>query len=276
MPTDYSDSLRLALPASGELSGTWGAEVNQAITLMLEQAITGYLDVAMVDGENVLSAADGAPDEARNAVLRCSGTLTEDSDVVCPTAEKVYLVLNNTDGGFGVTIRTALGAGVFVPSGASALVFCDGANMVAGLVGSGTFPTIDGRPLTGAEIAAALAAANKQDYIVSCSDLTTSLIPTTSAGYFRALYNAEIITVRASLLSASTSGDVVLDIRVNGGSILSTPLTVDEGTKTSLDAAVPVVVSLPDIQEDDEIAVDIINQGTNAKGLVVSVLCVGT
>lgn len=276
MPTDYTTSLRLALPASGELSGTWGAEVNTAVTLMLEQAITGYLSVTMADANVTLTTADGAPDEARNAVLRCTGTLTADRNLICPTAEKLYLVLNNTTGGFNVTIKTALGTGVLVPSGASALVFCDGTNVVAGLVGSATFPTIDGTPLTGAEIAAALAAANKQDYMVSCSDLTTSLIATTSAGYFRALYDASIVTVRASLLTASTSGAVEIDLRVNGTSVLSTPLSIDVNETTSLTAAVPVVVATPGLIEDDVITVDITSPGSNAKGLVVSLLCIGS
>jgi len=276
MPTDYTTNLRLALPASGELSGTWGAEVNTAITLMLEQAITGYLSVTMADANVTLTTADGAPDEARNAVLRCTGTLTADRNLICPTAEKLYLVLNNTTGGFNVTIKTALGTGVLVPSGASALVFCDGTNVVAGLVGSATFPTIDGTPLTGAEIAAALAAANKQDYLLSCSDLTTSLIATTSAGYVNALYAANVVAVRASLLTASTAGEVEIDIKVNGTSILSTPLTIDADETTSLDAAVPAAIATPELAEDDVITIDIVSPGTGAKGLIVSLLCIGT
>lgn len=277
MPTSYSDNLRVALPAAGELSGTWGGEVNAAITLMLEQAITGAVTITHPDtAEYTLTVADGATDEARNAVLNITGTLTDDRDVICPAAEKVYLVINTTTGGFAITIKTDLGTGVLVPSGASALVYCDGDDVIAALVGSPTFPTLNGNPLTGEEIANALAAANKQDYLLSCSDLTTSLIATTSAGYVNALYAANVVAVRASLLTASTSGEVEIDIKVNGTSILSTPLTIDEDETTSLDAAVPAVIATPELAEDDVITIDIVSPGTGAKGLNVSLLCVGT
>ena len=43
MATGYTSILKLALPVSGELSGTWGDVVNDNITEMVEEAAPRHL-----------------------------------------------------------------------------------------------------------------------------------------------------------------------------------------------------------------------------------------
>ena len=66
-------------------------------------------------------------------MLRLTGTLAADAEVVVPDNRKPYFVHNATAGGFAVTVRTAAGAGVVV--GASpdntAVVYCDGTDVLA-------------------------------------------------------------------------------------------------------------------------------------------------
>ena len=45
MTTQYTPTLKLALPITGELSGTWGDVVNDNITSMIEQAIAGLTTI---------------------------------------------------------------------------------------------------------------------------------------------------------------------------------------------------------------------------------------
>jgi hypothetical protein len=45
MTTQYTPTLKLALPVTGELSGTWGDVVNDNITSMVEQAIAGLATI---------------------------------------------------------------------------------------------------------------------------------------------------------------------------------------------------------------------------------------
>jgi hypothetical protein len=45
MTTAYTPTLKLALPVTGELSGTWGDVVNDNITSMVEQAIAGLATI---------------------------------------------------------------------------------------------------------------------------------------------------------------------------------------------------------------------------------------
>ena len=46
MTTQYTPILKIALPVTGELSGTWGDVVNDNITSMFEQAIAGLATIS--------------------------------------------------------------------------------------------------------------------------------------------------------------------------------------------------------------------------------------
>lgn len=107
---------------------------------------------------------------------------------------------------------------------------------------------------------------------LSASDLVTDLISATGVAYCRAPYVMTIDEVRASLIDASSSGAVTIDINVNGSTILSTKLTIDATETTSVTAATPAVISGPGINDDDLITIDIDGAGTDAKGLIVTLI----
>lgn len=130
MPSTYSSKLRLELIGAGEQSGTWGTTTNTNLGTLLEQAIAGVSAVVMTDANYTLTSSNGSSDEARNAVLQVTGTLTAARNVTCPTASKLYLVYNNTTGGFAITVKTAAGSGISVANGKKMFVYCDGTNVV--------------------------------------------------------------------------------------------------------------------------------------------------
>ena len=132
MASTYSTSLRLELMATGDQSGTWGDTTNTNLGTLIEQAITGYLSKAMADANQTLTNLNGASDEARNMIVEATGALTAGRNIVVPTAEKLYLVRNNTSGGFAVTVKTSAGSGVAVPEGGTVWVYCDGTDVVRG------------------------------------------------------------------------------------------------------------------------------------------------
>lgn len=105
----------------------------------------------------------------------------------------------------------------------------------------------------------------------ACSDETTPIdSPVTDAFTGRAPYNINIPEVRASLNSACSTGTFEIDIKVEGISILSTPLTIDAGEETSTTAAVPAVVNVSQIADDAKVSVDVVDQGDGtATGLKV-------
>lgn len=109
---------------------------------------------------------------------------------------------------------------------------------------------------------------------LSCSDLTTAITTGTTKAYFRSPLNFVITDVRASLLTAQTSGNIfTVDINENGNSILTTKLTIDNNEKTSVTAATPVVVGDTDIGNDSEVTIDVdqVGNGT-AAGLIVTII----
>jgi len=132
MTTQYTPILALALPVTGELSGTWGDVVNDNITSMVEQAIAGLATINTWAGNgHTLTTANGTTSESRCAMLVLTDTgvaLTGAATVICPTASKIYIVKNTS--GQSATITTAAGTGVSIPNGETMFVFCDGTNVV--------------------------------------------------------------------------------------------------------------------------------------------------
>jgi len=72
--------------------------------------------------------------------------------------------------------------------------------------------------------------------------------------------------VKASSITPSTSGQWTVDILIAGVSIFSTPLTVDAGDTTSLDATIPAVISSTGIADDTEITVVVTAAGSGVLG----------
>ena len=128
MASTYSPSLRIELIGTGDQSGTWGDTTNTNLGSLIEQAITGYQSITMIDANYTLSALNGSVDESRNAILRMTsvGSLTATRSVIIPGVEKTYIFKNDTTGGQSLTIRTSGGAGVTVVNGGCTAVFCNG------------------------------------------------------------------------------------------------------------------------------------------------------
>ena len=61
-------------------------------------------------------------------VLIATGTNTASRKIVAPLQEKVYLVVNNTTGGYDITVGGSTGSTATIPNGTSGWVFCNGTN----------------------------------------------------------------------------------------------------------------------------------------------------
>ena len=130
MPSSYTSSLRLTLPATGENSGTWGTLVNSGVTDLIDASIAGYVSVAMTDADYTLTVANGLTDQARRMLLNMTGTLGAARLVICPTASKLYVIKNSTTGGFAITLKTSAGTGISIPNGKTMLLMCNGTDVV--------------------------------------------------------------------------------------------------------------------------------------------------
>jgi len=130
MPSSYTPSLRLTLPVTGELAGTWGSTVNTGVTTLAEAAIAGTAAVAMTDADYTLTTVNGATDQARNMFITLTGTLTVSRNVICPAVSKLYVVTNSTTGSQNIVFKTSAGAGITIANGQRKMVYCNGTDVV--------------------------------------------------------------------------------------------------------------------------------------------------
>ena len=130
MTTAYTSLLGLALPVTGELSGTWGDTVNNSITSLVDTAVAGTTNVS-ADSNVTLTTTTGASNQARQAILLFSGARTAIRTVTAPAQSKIYTVINATTGGFAVTLVGAgPTTGVTIANGARTVVAWNGSDFV--------------------------------------------------------------------------------------------------------------------------------------------------
>lgn len=98
--------------------------------------------------------------------------------------------------------------------------------------------------------------------IIACSDETSDLIVINSAVQFNMPYDGQIFNIKANVNGAPDGDDIVIDILKNGVSILSSPLTIDDGDTTSLVSSNPVVINTTNFLNDDVFNVEILNIGS--------------
>ena len=128
--TNFSPLLGLALPTTGDLSGTWGTVVNTAITDLIDSAIAGTTTLS-TDADVTLSITNGAINEAREAILLWTATGTVTRNITAPARSKSYIVINATGGTQSIVIRgTGPTTGVTIPAGTRALVAWNGTDFI--------------------------------------------------------------------------------------------------------------------------------------------------
>jgi len=152
MASTYSPSLRIELIGAGEQAGTWNTTTNSNLGTIIESAIAGYVVVSVTSANQAFTALDGAPDQARNAVIALTTTTTAAFAVYAPPQEKTYVIYNTT--AYTATVynstvlgnTTAAGLGVAVAAGGKVAMFSDGTNFRTTDAGSfsGILPVVNG------------------------------------------------------------------------------------------------------------------------------------
>ena len=140
MASSYSTDLSLELVATGEKAGLWGAITNTNLQL-LQQAVSGYVEVTLSTGTTTLSLADGSSSaNGKNLYIKLTGTLSGNASLAMPAttsggnANRVFFVEDGTTRGgaadsYTVTLLTtgqSASTQVPLPEGATALVYSRG------------------------------------------------------------------------------------------------------------------------------------------------------
>ena len=130
MASTYSSTLNLELQASGENSGTWGTITNNNLT-KIESAIKGYVSVAIASTTDALTAEDGTTaDEQSNAIIKLTGSLTNNTTMQCEAVENWYIVDNATTmGTYTLGFKPAGGTATNLVAGSKHILYTDGSTM---------------------------------------------------------------------------------------------------------------------------------------------------
>lgn len=141
MPTTYTSLLGFALPATGELSGTWGDVVNDYITKYVDASVAGVqtisgsqtaVTLSVTNGSTLTSAGSGATGSAQYSIINCTGNPASALTITAPASSRQYIVVNATSTSQPVKLVGAgPTTGVTVPSGRAAFVTWNGSDYVS-------------------------------------------------------------------------------------------------------------------------------------------------
>lgn len=112
--------------------------------------------------------------------------------------------------------------------------------------------------------------------IVACSGTNQTISVGVAKETFRAERAFTLTGARASLTSAAAGSDVIVDINLNGTSILGNKLSIDAGELTSTTAAIVPTIVTASIPDDGQITVDIDQVGATTPGTGLKVALLGT
>jgi hypothetical protein len=224
MASTYSD-LGLELMATGENAGTWGDKTNTNLNL-INQVAAGYESIALSDGGTVtLALTDGALSNARNMILKFTGTLTSASTVTIPDAlEKFYIIdLSAVTGVTNLTIKTVSGTGFTAGEAAIVAAYSDGTNLneIALNTLGGTIATSQ---LTGTISTAQIADNAITTAKISDNQITTAKI---SANQITTALVSDLQITTDKIADDAVTADKLADTAVTAGAYTTVDLTVD-------------------------------------------------
>lgn len=240
MPTAFTSLLGLALPAAGELDGTWGDTVNNAITSLVDAAVAGTTTLSS-DADVTLSTTQGATNQARQGIILWTANGTVTRNITAPAASRAYVVINKTAGTQSIVFRgVGPTTGVTVPAGRQALVVWDGADFVqvaGGAVSltadvSGVLPRANGGTgLSTAPGNGQLLIGNGTGYALGTLTAGSGISVTNGAGSITIASTAGGGTVTSVALSGGTTGLTVTGspVTASGTFTLGGTLAVPNG-----------------------------------------------
>lgn len=226
MTVNYTTNLALGQPVTGTESGTWGDDVNNAVTSYLDIAIAGGLAITVTTADVMLTLTQGTSSAtnissttAQYAILNVSGAMTAARNLILPSSSRQYVINNNTTGGFALTVKGSATSGVTMVNGEKAHVFWNGSDYAKlsnapGGAGSFTDLSATGNTTLGDASADTVTVNGTATFnaspVISVTDNTNAALRITQLG-----------TGDALLVEDSTNPDASPFVITNNGSVIA-------------------------------------------------------
>ena len=224
MASSYSD-LGLELMVTGENAGTWGDKTNSNLNL-IQQSVAGYEAVALSDGGTVtLAMTDATLSNARNMVIKFTGTLTTASTVTIPDGiEKFYIFdCSAVVGPTNLTIKTVSGTGFTLNAAKIFAAYSDGTNL-----NEISLDTLGGS-IAAADITGTISTAQIADNAVTTAKISDNQITTAkiSDNQITTAKVSDLQITTAKIADDSITPDKLSNTAVTAGAYTTADITVD-------------------------------------------------
>ena len=238
----------LTLPVQGTLSGSWGNTVNNAISQIVDVAVAGTQTIT-VDTDINLAVTVGSDastgltaNSSQYAVLLCTGARTALRFINTPKQSKTYVVINDTTGGYAVTVRggpSTPTTGVTVAAGTRAIIAWNGSDFVnvggglpagsntqvqfnsSGAFGASANLTFDGTTLTANDLIDSSLTASKPVF----TNGSKNLVSTGTLGVDQGGTGLTTLTANNVILGNGTSTPTFVAPSTNGNVLVSNGTT---------------------------------------------------
>lgn len=239
MAINSTTNLGLALPDQGEWDGTWGTNLNNQITTLIDSAVAGTTTLS-ADSDVTLTDTDFAANQSRQAIIlwtASNGATTR--NITAPARSKTYVVVNSGTGSIvlrGDTSPTPT-TGITIVAGERCVAAWSGSDFVKvatsvadGVTSVGGTGTVNGITLSGTVTSTGNLTLGGALTGVNLATQVTGTLPVANGGTGQTTANAAF-----NALAPSQTG--------NAGRVLTT-----NGTNTSWTASLTAAGSNTQVQ----------------------------
>lgn len=186
----------------------------------------GYLTKSLAGGASSVTLTDVVGGETSHMVYVFTGTLTATIEVLWPPVARMLVARNSTSGAFSLTLKTTIGSGVVIPQGETALLWCDGTDIISfGIVTAAASATAAGivelatnaEAVTGADTARATTPANLTARLAAPGALGGTTPAAVTGTAITATTAFALPTVTVGTLPAATAGQLIFVSDETGG-----------------------------------------------------------